>query len=468
MLNFVRSTTGQTRTWNEIDFYQSKRMMGVYEAVFHILRQPFVVMSHSVVTLVIHLLGQEYVYYRGEPTDNLLLQENSMLLAFFQLMEDNPHLRHIFYVDVVKDFSYDVFRKRWRPKGSAAALGRLMHVNPSPRNMELFYLRLLLLNRPGPTSFLDLLTVDDNACGTFKDACEALGLSTTSGVNYEKAIEEVAEHGRPWQLRMFFAVLAAICHVSDVNGLWLKYRDVMASDLRRQRGVSATTAMLRARAHILSHFILLLDADQDRPDVRQTLLASIQQELTVPDSFGTESVPPLDDIALDGRDVGEGDDADAESGTEHPRSPFCRDMDSTVSAEEYMSWYTAEQRDVHKAVMDAVLGMPNRDCGNFFALEAFVYNGLMKDCHSRQIATVACAMTAIAAQLLIGGDTANRTFGIPVKAPVDGIERSYLQRDAAEAKALTEAGLIVVDEVSMMSLWQVRLIDHLLRVSFRA
>jgi len=53
---------------------------------------------------------------------------------------------------------------------STNALGRIYTVHP--RNDECFYLRLLLVNVPGPTSFQFLRNVDGELCATYREACQ--------------------------------------------------------------------------------------------------------------------------------------------------------------------------------------------------------------------------------------------------------------------------------------------------------
>ena len=44
------------------------------------------------------------------------------------------------------------------------------------RNDECFYLRFLLVNVPGPTSFRFLRNVDGELCATYREACQRLRL----------------------------------------------------------------------------------------------------------------------------------------------------------------------------------------------------------------------------------------------------------------------------------------------------
>jgi hypothetical protein len=125
-----------------------------------------------------------------------------------------------------------------------------MHVNPSPRNMELFYLRLILLNTSGATSFEDLLTVDGTCHGTFREACLAMGLAGKEDDAYGRAMNEVVLHGTAWQLRMFFSTLIVHCHISNVSDMWIEHRKSMSEDFLR-RGTSFEAAIGRCRRQIL-------------------------------------------------------------------------------------------------------------------------------------------------------------------------------------------------------------------------
>lgn len=86
------------------------------------------------------------------------------------------------------------------------------------------------------------------------------------------------------------------------------------------------------------------------------------------------------------------------------------------------------------------------------------------NCSHQKWASVSCAMTALAAQLIPDGDTCHKIFGIPVRARRDGTEPSYIEACTRDGDRLVDARLIVIDEVSMMSGWQAVLIDNLLQV----
>ena len=72
------------------------------------------------------------------------------------------------------------------------------------------------------------------------------------------------------------------------------------------------------------------------------------------------------------------------------------------------------------------------------------------------------AFTAIACQVLPDAGTCHRTFGIPVKANMDGTDN--LLRGCDNGKRLIFADLIIIDAISMLAKWQMQLIDRCLRV----
>ena len=144
-------------------------------------------------------------------------------------------------------------------------------MNPSPRNMELFHLRLLLLNRPGMCSWQDVLTVSGTQFETFREACEALGVSSgTAGFDYGASLAEVTSHGSSWQIRQFFAVLVAQCDLRNSTELWCLHRDKMAEDLRR-RGLGNHGALSRARSEVIDRILDMCGDDFSRETLMRML-----------------------------------------------------------------------------------------------------------------------------------------------------------------------------------------------------
>ncbi|GMF47107.1 unnamed protein product [Phytophthora fragariaefolia] len=96
-----------------------------------------------------------------------------MLTRFFELCAseapENQIAKTMIYQDIPKEFRWDAKANDWvHRKQFQAALGRMVHV--SPRDMERFYLRILLCHRKGLQSFEHLRAVDGVTYETYRQA----------------------------------------------------------------------------------------------------------------------------------------------------------------------------------------------------------------------------------------------------------------------------------------------------------
>lgn len=106
----------------------------------------------------------------------------SKLTAFFSLnASDALHsdlARTLTFAEVPKFFTYSSGAWKWRRNDySAHVIGKVKAV--LPRYIVPFAIRLLALNKRGPTSFEDLRTVDGTVHETFVDACKVNNLFFT-------------------------------------------------------------------------------------------------------------------------------------------------------------------------------------------------------------------------------------------------------------------------------------------------
>lgn len=111
---------------------------------------------------------------------------------------------------------------------STDALGRIYTVHPS--NAECFYLRLLLVNVRGPTSFQNLRTVDGELCATYREACERLRL-LEDDIHWDYTLQDAVTSSNAHQIRTLFAIIISICFPSKPNDLWTKYKEGMSDDI---------------------------------------------------------------------------------------------------------------------------------------------------------------------------------------------------------------------------------------------
>lgn len=118
-------------------------------------------------------------------------------------------------------------KKFTRRKNNLYSIGRVYTVHP--KDIEKFYLRLLLHKIPGPTCYEDLRTVNGRLCETFQEACQELGLLECDN-HWDMALTEATETAVPRKIRDLFAIILTFGIPSGPKDLWIKHRDSMSED----------------------------------------------------------------------------------------------------------------------------------------------------------------------------------------------------------------------------------------------
>ena len=94
---------------------------------------------------------------------------------------------------------------RWTPRKSHCnCIGRMFSVSPS--QLELFHLRLLLLNVKDAKFYNDLKTVEEIQYSTFSEACIALGL-IENDEEWDRTMQEAVSWMMPCSLRRIFVLI---------------------------------------------------------------------------------------------------------------------------------------------------------------------------------------------------------------------------------------------------------------------
>nr|XP_027093828.1 uncharacterized protein LOC113714241 [Coffea arabica] len=107
-------------------------------------------------------------------------------------------------------------------------------VTVSPKEGERYYLRLLLTHIAGPTSFEDLLTVNEQRLASFREAALALGL-LQSDACIEETLQEAVAFQMPSSLRLLFATLLVYCSPTSPKSLWEKFEFEFSADYHHQQ-----------------------------------------------------------------------------------------------------------------------------------------------------------------------------------------------------------------------------------------
>jgi hypothetical protein len=145
----------------------------------------------------------------------------------------------LLYADVPRYFTWNNSSKKWLPRKQgephpsfagifkAKTLGRLYTVHP--KQYECFFLRLLLVNVPGPTYFEFLRTVNGQKFNTYQDACRELQLLEDDN-HWDLTLADAALTSTPNSIRQLFAIILT-CYPTQSSTLWEKYKNYMTEDI---------------------------------------------------------------------------------------------------------------------------------------------------------------------------------------------------------------------------------------------
>ena len=434
---------------DEVATYQHSRYVGSMEAAWRLLDLPIHGHHPTVERLDLHLSNEDRrVQFREDANLEAVLQSQrpSKLTGFFQLCAEDAFAATLLYLDIPRFFSWDdrtslgrwKRRKRGAPHPTEAGvvvtdtLGRIF--TTTPRAGDLYFLRLLLMRVPGPTSFEDLRTVDGELLPNMQQACSARGL-LEDGLHWDRAMTEAATSGFPGQLRLLFAIILAEGGATcDPLRLWAAHQPAMSQDIVRRQ------ELLRAAGRPYM-------AEDDIPHETLRRVGRCLQRLcgrTV-GSFGLPE-PPADLL---------GADAEPEY-DRHQQTAYVADNEGRL---------TADQR----AVYDEVVTRLTDGTGGTIFLQApggcgktFLENLLLARVRSEGEVAVAVATSGIAACLLDGGTTAHYRFRIPLRLHADG-NVCGIARRTPEAALLQACRLIVWDEAAMANRRAFEAVDRTLR-----
>ncbi|XP_025205749.1 uncharacterized protein LOC112602051 [Melanaphis sacchari] len=184
--------------------------------------------------------GQRVYFTEANAVQRAERPPATTLTNFFSTCESDPFARTLLYSEIPRYYTWNAASKKFqrRKKGDAVAgfvdvystdsLGRIYIVHP--RQDECFYLRLLLVNVRGPTSFNSLRTVVGVLYTTFREACQCLNLLENDS-HWDLTLADATISAPANQIRTLFAIIIATCHPLNPNALWEKYKDEMVDDI---------------------------------------------------------------------------------------------------------------------------------------------------------------------------------------------------------------------------------------------
>jgi hypothetical protein len=155
-------------------------------------------------------------------------ESRSKLMTFFDYNRDHEDGRHLLYQQFPTYYVYKNQERAWQPRQRGTAVGRIYRCDP--RQGERFWLRLLLITVPGPTSFEYLRTYQRVTYDTFKETCVARGLVEDDN-HWIRCFKEsvVFLHGA--RLRALFVIALTHGDVINPGAIWERFRAEFSDDL---------------------------------------------------------------------------------------------------------------------------------------------------------------------------------------------------------------------------------------------
>lgn len=420
---------------DEITSYQLGRYISTNEAIWRIFSFAIHERYPNVLHLAVHLQNGQRVYFTPENAAQRAEQPpKTTLTSFFDMCRNDEFAKMLLYSEVPRYFTWNesakVFqrRKQGQPvRGhpnvfSTEALGRVYTVHPN--HYECFYLRLLLINVRGPTSFEDLRTVDGELCATYRQACQRLNL-LEDDMHWEATLADSVISSSPHQIRTLFAIIISTCSPSNPFEIWHKFRDDMTEDilLRVRRSVSNPELEITPEMH---NEALILIEDMCIMIANKILvqLGMIAPNRAVHDVINQEM---------------------------HREQQYDRNQLRTF-VQLKVPQLNSQQKYAYDKIMEGV----NNEGGGFYFIDApggtgktFLLSLILATIRSDNKIALAVASSGIAATLLDGGRTAHSALKLPLNITTIESPTCNISKTSAMAKVLQQCKIIVWDECTM-------------------
>ncbi|XP_076043852.1 uncharacterized protein LOC143026948 [Oratosquilla oratoria] len=224
---------------DEVKNYQEACYVNANEATWKIFKFPIHKRFPAVVSLDLHIEGENEVFYTAKQSEDEIkkkISNETQLTAFFKLCAQNKFVAGLFYHEMPNYFIFDKFTGRWvERRNNTSSLGRIRAV--TSKTVELFYMRLLLTHRRGPTSFSDLRTVDGELYSTYREAVKAMGLLNGEDTWRQTTLEIINHTNDRKQLRATYASMLVFSDLEDQTNIWEETKDLFASDFLHNSGL---------------------------------------------------------------------------------------------------------------------------------------------------------------------------------------------------------------------------------------
>ncbi|XP_028126342.1 uncharacterized protein LOC114323072 [Camellia sinensis] len=420
----------QSEIIDEIRQFQSARWISPPEAMWRIYAFSLNDIYPSVIHLQIHLEHQQFVTFN--PSDDLNsvlnnpIRSKTMLTEFFLMNKSNEKakLGKYLYKEFPEHFVWWQQDRMWTERKKGNVIGRIVTAHLAQG--ERYYLRLLLNNIRGPTSFESLRTINGRKAKTFREATLLCGVLQSDN-NLEQCLEEAIYYRMPYSLRRLFATILIHCAPNNPKQLWEKFKDYMAEDYAKTTNLSKQEIFKKVLQSINSTLQSMGKDIKDFNICSDNMLSSDNQETC--------------------REIEE-------------------EMNIVVSEADYqsISLLSSEQKVAFDKILNRVFS-GNQGCffidGPGGTGKTFLYKALLAAIRSKNYIALATATSGVAASILPGGRTAHSRFKIPID--VDTYKSCNIGKQTGLANLLRTAELIIWDEAPMAKRQNIEALNDMLK-----
>nr|GEX21783.1 leucine-rich repeat transmembrane protein kinase protein [Tanacetum cinerariifolium] len=220
---------------NDMKRFQDARYVSPPEAMWRIFGFHLSNIHPYVMALPIHLPNNQQVTFEEDDDLTEVIEKErtkrSMLTAFFECNGVDLNARSLLYKDFPRHYAWNKGSRHWSPRKKQAMRGHL--VSASPAEGELYYLRILLSNVPGPTGWDDHYSVNNVRYSTIRKAALERGLIENDNCS-SQSLTEAALFQLPIAQRRLFTTILIYCEPGDVRKLWDDHYESMSEDYGRQ------------------------------------------------------------------------------------------------------------------------------------------------------------------------------------------------------------------------------------------
>ena len=305
----------------------------------------------------------------------------------------------------------------WQPRqrGADKIISRLYTV--SPKDVERFCLRILLLHVKGAFSFSQLREVNGTEYLTFKEAAMHRNL-LQNDTEWLRCMREASQSHMPKQLRELFALICVFNSPAKPAELFHQFEDQLIEDflIQENREAAIQNALREIETTLSLHGLRCQDLQLPVPNPLQEAEVQIQENQRIP-----------------------------------------QDLITTLNNGQ------------RAAFDEIILAISNEGREkNFFFLDGpggtgktYLYNVIIRYLNAQNKCVLTYATTGIAADLLINGRTVHSGFKLPI--PLLETSTSSMRIPSPESEKIKRASLIIIDEASMLSGNALRVINNLLK-----